>query len=246
MLIPGVTYITGSGGANDITSDLGVYEKATEHDELILTGLFGAGLEAPAVQAAREACGWDLRVAPALRRFEAPTDGRARPRPALRPAPVLPRGVASPSPRRGEGRVRGSATCTGYTGGVSSARDPPARPAISDATSCRRDPHGRHRALVCRRSRQARDGHCGWPGLLWICLPGPDLVRPAGTAPALVGIHGARRRSPGHGRSRPCPGEDRNAAGRAALSEGRLAVGCTVRSPLASSRLAPASLTRTA
>ena len=107
-IMPGVTYITGSGGANDITSssrevvvclqqsprrfvdkvpyitapgrtvrtvvsDLGVYEKTTEHDELTLTGLFGEGPEAPAVHAAREACGWDLRVAPALRRFEAPT-----------------------------------------------------------------------------------------------------------------------------------------------------------------------------
>jgi hypothetical protein len=29
--------------------------------------------EAAAVQAAREACGWDLRVAPTLRRFTAPT-----------------------------------------------------------------------------------------------------------------------------------------------------------------------------
>jgi acyl CoA:acetate/3-ketoacid CoA transferase alpha subunit/acyl CoA:acetate/3-ketoacid CoA transferase beta subunit len=107
-IMPGVTYITGSGGANDITSssrevvvclqqsprrfvdkvpyitapgrtvrtvvsDLGVYEKATEHGELILAGLFGESPEASAVQAAREACGWDLRVAPTLRRFEAPT-----------------------------------------------------------------------------------------------------------------------------------------------------------------------------
>ena len=107
-IMPGVTYITGSGGANDITSssrevvvclqqsprrfvdkvpyitapgrtvrtvvsDLGVYEKTTEHGELTLTGLFGESPEASAVQAAREACGWDLRVAPTLRRFEAPT-----------------------------------------------------------------------------------------------------------------------------------------------------------------------------
>jgi acyl CoA:acetate/3-ketoacid CoA transferase beta subunit len=56
-----------------VVSDLGVYEKTTEHGELTLTGLFGDGLEAPAVEAARAACGWDLRVAPALRRFEAPT-----------------------------------------------------------------------------------------------------------------------------------------------------------------------------
>ena len=107
-IIPGVTYITGSGGANDITSssrevvvclqqsprrfvdkvpyitapgrtvrtvvsDLGVYAKTTEHGDLVLTGLFGGGPEAPAVQAARAACGWDLQVAPTLRRFEPPT-----------------------------------------------------------------------------------------------------------------------------------------------------------------------------
>jgi len=107
-IIPGVTYITGSGGANDITSssrevvvclqqstrrfvdkvpyitapgrtvrtvvsDLGVYAKTAEHGDLVLTGLFGAGPEAPAVQAARAACGWDLQVAPTLRRFEPPT-----------------------------------------------------------------------------------------------------------------------------------------------------------------------------
>jgi acyl CoA:acetate/3-ketoacid CoA transferase alpha subunit/acyl CoA:acetate/3-ketoacid CoA transferase beta subunit len=107
-IMPGVTYITGSGGANDITSssrevvvclqqsprrfvdkvpyitapgrtvrtvvsDLGVYEKPTEHGELTLTGLFGDGPEAGAVQAARAACGWDLQVAGSLRRFEAPS-----------------------------------------------------------------------------------------------------------------------------------------------------------------------------
>jgi acyl CoA:acetate/3-ketoacid CoA transferase alpha subunit/acyl CoA:acetate/3-ketoacid CoA transferase beta subunit len=107
-IMPGVTYITGSGGANDITSssrevvvclqqsarrfvdkvpyitapgrtvrtvvsDLGVYEKTNEDGELTLTGLFGDRPEAQAVQAAREACGWDLRVAPTPRRFEPPT-----------------------------------------------------------------------------------------------------------------------------------------------------------------------------
>jgi acyl CoA:acetate/3-ketoacid CoA transferase alpha subunit/acyl CoA:acetate/3-ketoacid CoA transferase beta subunit len=107
-IMPGVTYITGSGGANDITSssrevvvclqqsprrfvdkvpyitapgrtvrtvvsDLGVYEKTSEHGELQLSGLFGDAGEADAVRAAREACGWELQVAPTLRRFEAPT-----------------------------------------------------------------------------------------------------------------------------------------------------------------------------
>ena len=107
-IIPGRTYITGSGGANDIASsarevvvtlkqsrerfidkvpyitapgrrlttvasDHGVYEKPDEHSELVLTGVFADRPEAEAVRAAREACGWDLGVAPTLRRFEAPT-----------------------------------------------------------------------------------------------------------------------------------------------------------------------------
>ena len=107
-IIPGKTYVTGSGGANDITSsarevvvcllqspqrfvdkvpyitapgrtvstvvsDLGVYEKEHEDGALRLTGVFGNRPEAQAVEAARAACGWDLAVAPGLRRFEAPT-----------------------------------------------------------------------------------------------------------------------------------------------------------------------------
>jgi acyl CoA:acetate/3-ketoacid CoA transferase beta subunit len=107
-IIPGKTYVTGSGGANDITSssrevvvsllqspsrfvekvpyitapgrtvrtvvsDLGVYEKDGENDALRLTGLLGDKPEAEAVAAARAACGWDLQVAPQLRRFALPT-----------------------------------------------------------------------------------------------------------------------------------------------------------------------------
>jgi len=107
-IIPGKTYVTGSGGANDITSsarevvvsllqspqrfvdkvpyitapgrtvrtvvsDLGVYEKEHEDGALRLTGVFGNRPEAQAVEAARAACGWDLAVAPRLRRFESPT-----------------------------------------------------------------------------------------------------------------------------------------------------------------------------
>jgi acyl CoA:acetate/3-ketoacid CoA transferase beta subunit len=107
-IIPGKTYVTGSGGANDITSsarevvvsllqspqrfvdkvpyitapgrtvrtvvsDLGVYEKEHEDGVLRLTGVFGNRPEAQAVEAARAACGWDLAVAPRLRRFEPPT-----------------------------------------------------------------------------------------------------------------------------------------------------------------------------
>ncbi len=107
-IMPGVGYITGSGGANDITSsarevvvclaqsarrfvdkvpyitapgravltvvsDLGVYEKDGEHGELRLTGVFANRPEAEAVGAARAACGWELKAAAPLRRFEAPT-----------------------------------------------------------------------------------------------------------------------------------------------------------------------------
>jgi hypothetical protein len=106
-MIPGKRYITGSGGANDITSsarevvvtlaqsrsrfvdkvpyvtapgravttvvsDLGVYEKADAHGELILTAVHAGAGEAEAVAAAREACGWELRVAPRLRRLDPP------------------------------------------------------------------------------------------------------------------------------------------------------------------------------
>ena len=112
-IVPGVTYITGSGGANDIASsarevvvclaqsrgrfvdkvpyvtapgrrvttvvsDLGVYEKPDEHGELVLTGLFAGRPEAEAVAAAREACGWELRVAPSLRRVEPPAPEELR------------------------------------------------------------------------------------------------------------------------------------------------------------------------
>jgi len=69
-----VPYITAPGRTvRTVVSDLGVYAKTTEHGDLVLTGLFGGGPEAPAVQAARAACGWDLQVAPTLRRFEPPT-----------------------------------------------------------------------------------------------------------------------------------------------------------------------------
>jgi acyl CoA:acetate/3-ketoacid CoA transferase beta subunit len=112
-LIPGALYITGSGGANDITSsarevvvtlaqsparfvdkvpyvtapgarvstvvsDLGVFAKREPHGELVLTGVLGDGPEAPLVQRARERCGWDLTVAPSLRRFPPPTPDELR------------------------------------------------------------------------------------------------------------------------------------------------------------------------
>jgi len=112
-LVPGSLYITGSGGANDITSsarevvvtlaqsrnrfvdkvpyvtapgarvstivsDRGVFAKRDPQSELILTGVLGDGPEAPLVEAARAACGWELAVAPSLRRFERPTADELR------------------------------------------------------------------------------------------------------------------------------------------------------------------------
>ena len=112
-IVPGVTYVTGSGGANDIASaarevvvtlaqspqrfvdkvpyitapgarvstvvsDLGVYVKAEPAGELALAGVFAGRPEAEAVAAARAACGWELRVAPALRRFEPPSADELR------------------------------------------------------------------------------------------------------------------------------------------------------------------------
>jgi acyl CoA:acetate/3-ketoacid CoA transferase alpha subunit/acyl CoA:acetate/3-ketoacid CoA transferase beta subunit len=112
-IIPGVTYVTGSGGANDIASsarevvvtlsqsrqrfvdkvpyitapgrrvstvvsDLGVYAKVNEHGELGLTGVWSGTAEADAVKAAREACGWELKIAPTLRRFDPPTPDELR------------------------------------------------------------------------------------------------------------------------------------------------------------------------
>jgi acyl CoA:acetate/3-ketoacid CoA transferase beta subunit len=106
-LIPGVTYVTGSGGANDIASsaretlvtlaqtrdrfvekvpyitapghrvrtvvsDIGVYQKVEEHGELVLTGIYAGTPEAEAVNTARARCGWELRIAPGLRRFDPP------------------------------------------------------------------------------------------------------------------------------------------------------------------------------
>jgi acyl CoA:acetate/3-ketoacid CoA transferase alpha subunit/acyl CoA:acetate/3-ketoacid CoA transferase beta subunit len=144
-IIPGASYITGSGGANDITSsarevvvclqqspgrfvdkvpyitapgravrtvvsDLGVYEKAAEHEELRLTGIFDDRPEDEAVQAARAACGWNLEVAPRLRRFTPATEEELAmirlfdPRRYFLgdPFPSPPSG-----PIGGEGRVRG-------------------------------------------------------------------------------------------------------------------------------------------
>ncbi|MBI4609842.1 MAG: glutaconate CoA-transferase [Candidatus Rokubacteria bacterium] len=112
-VIPGVTYVTGSGGANDIASsarevvvtlaqsrnrfvdkvpyitapgrrvstvvsDFGVFEKTAEHGELVLSGVFSGEPEAEAVRAAKERCGWELKVAPTLRRFDPPEPDELR------------------------------------------------------------------------------------------------------------------------------------------------------------------------
>src|SRR3989442_2251853 len=100
-IVPGLTYITGSGGANDIASsarevvvtlaqrrnrfvdkvpyvtapgrrvttvvsDLGVYEKADEHAELVLSGVFAGRPEADAVRRGRRRLRRLVQVRPAL------------------------------------------------------------------------------------------------------------------------------------------------------------------------------------
>jgi hypothetical protein len=69
-----VPYITAPGRrVSTVVSDLGVYQKPDEDGELVLTGVFATTAETEAVRAAREACGWELRVAPVLRRFDSPS-----------------------------------------------------------------------------------------------------------------------------------------------------------------------------
>jgi len=74
-----VPYITAPGGrVTTVVSDLGVYDKAEAGGELVLTGVFADRPEAEAVQAARDACGWDLKVAPELHRLEPPSADELR------------------------------------------------------------------------------------------------------------------------------------------------------------------------
>jgi acyl CoA:acetate/3-ketoacid CoA transferase alpha subunit len=69
-----VPYVTAPGRrVTAVVSDLGLYEKTDEHGELVLTAVHAGRPEAEAVAAARAACGWDLRVAPTLRRLEPPS-----------------------------------------------------------------------------------------------------------------------------------------------------------------------------
>jgi len=71
--------VTAPGGrVSTVVSDLGVFVKGEPHGELILTGVLGEGSEATLVRAARERCGWDLAVAPSLRRFEPATPDELR------------------------------------------------------------------------------------------------------------------------------------------------------------------------
>ncbi|MGH7278405.1 MAG: CoA-transferase, partial [Candidatus Rokuibacteriota bacterium] len=74
-----VPYVTAPGRrVTTVVSDRGVYEKADEHGELVLTGVFDGAPEAEAVQGARDACGWPLRVAPRLRRLAPPAPEELR------------------------------------------------------------------------------------------------------------------------------------------------------------------------
>jgi hypothetical protein len=74
-----VPYVTAPGRrVSAVVSDLGVYEKSEPHGTLVLTAVHAGRPEAEAVQAAREGCGWDLAVAPALRRIDPPTPEELR------------------------------------------------------------------------------------------------------------------------------------------------------------------------
>ncbi len=66
-----VAYVTAPGGrVRSVVSQLGTYEK--DGDELVLVAVAGDDVDA-GVREAREACGWDLRVAREVRRVEPPT-----------------------------------------------------------------------------------------------------------------------------------------------------------------------------
>ena len=74
-----VPYVTAPGArVSTVVSDLGVFARREPHGELVLTGVLGEGPEAPLVDAARARCGWELAVAPSLRRFEPPTSDELR------------------------------------------------------------------------------------------------------------------------------------------------------------------------
>ncbi len=74
-----VPYVTAPGRhVTTVVSDLGVYAKSDEHGELVLVAVPDGRPEAEAVAAARAACGWELKVAPALARTTAPTPEEVR------------------------------------------------------------------------------------------------------------------------------------------------------------------------
>jgi acyl CoA:acetate/3-ketoacid CoA transferase alpha subunit len=69
-----VPYVTAPGRrVSTVVSDLGVYAKPDEYGELTLVAVPAGRPEADAVESARAACGWQLRVAPWLARTEPPT-----------------------------------------------------------------------------------------------------------------------------------------------------------------------------
>jgi acyl CoA:acetate/3-ketoacid CoA transferase alpha subunit/acyl CoA:acetate/3-ketoacid CoA transferase beta subunit len=72
-------YVTAPGArVSTVVSDLAVFEKVEPQGELILTGLVGDGAEGALVATARERCGWDVKIAPTLRRFAPPTGDELR------------------------------------------------------------------------------------------------------------------------------------------------------------------------
>ena len=74
-----VPYVTAPGRrVSTVVSDLGVYAKPDEHGELTLIAVPAGRPEGEAVEAARAACGWDLKIAPRVASLEPPTADELR------------------------------------------------------------------------------------------------------------------------------------------------------------------------
>ncbi len=72
---PDVDYVTSPGRAvRALVTDLGTLERSSEHDDLTLTAVPAGDTPLEArIAVARDACGWDLAVAPTVTELAAPT-----------------------------------------------------------------------------------------------------------------------------------------------------------------------------
>ena len=74
-----VPYVTAPGRrVSTVVSDLGVYAKPDEHGELTLIAVPAGRPEREAVEAARAACGWELKIAPRVASLQPPTADELR------------------------------------------------------------------------------------------------------------------------------------------------------------------------